>query len=314
MYATPTQQAKWYTKPMKQIALIGSKASFIDDVQEMRGLQTFMHEVLGDAASTSLVHLDQLVFVLDPSGVTVHDTANGMLLADYDAVFLRGPKMRPLSELAYCVSRSCVLGGIPFCNDYSMYYRGSKVAQTFVFYELGAPFLKTVYAADNHLLLSAAKKELGFPFILKDNVGSHGDSNYLVRSEEEAHRILLQDADVDFLAQAYCPNDRDYRLLLMGGKQLVFERRGGADTHLNNTSKGADVTPVHNVLPAEIIAKAREVSEHLGLMISGVDVMPRLDTGKLYFLEINSQPQLRTGALLEEKKQALREVWGELLH
>jgi glutathione synthase/RimK-type ligase-like ATP-grasp enzyme len=203
---------------------------------------------------------------------------------------------------AYYLSRYCAWSNTPCVSDYSIYTPADKVAQAVLFLEHGVSFLKTLYIPDHAHLIAEAEDIFGYPYILKDGMGSHGDYNYLIHSRQEAEKIIAADKTLDFLAQAYCPNDHDYRLLIMGKEYLLFERRGGAGSHLNNTSKGAQATKVPNDLPASIIRQSQELADSLGLMLAGVDIMPHRETGELYFLEVNLQPQLRTGAFLEDKK------------
>ncbi len=290
-----------------KILLVGGYASDAEENPALQEFTEYINSTLGAEAETTSIYLDQLIFTIAPGVFTMTNGLNGDQLQGFDAIYIRGPKMRLRSELAYYVSRFCKFNGIKCVNDYSLYYPGTKVAQAIKFLEAEAPFLETIYSLDKQMLATSAVQGFDFPFILKTSVGSHGDSNYLVKSQEELQQILSDEPDTKFLAQAYCPNDRDYRLLLMQDQHLIFERRGSSDTHINNTSKGGEAQHTQEALPDEIIEKARSVSQGLGLMIAGVDVMPRLDTGEFFFLEVNSQPQLRTGALLNEKQSLLRE-------
>jgi glutathione synthase/RimK-type ligase-like ATP-grasp enzyme len=194
-----------------------------------------------------------------------------------------------------------------------MYYSGSKVSQTLVFLEENVDFIPTYYANDSRVLTAYVANKVGYPYILKANNGTQGNSNYLVQSVEDAERILAGEPDIDFIAQDYCRNDRDYRLLMVGPAKLVFERRGQAGSHLNNTSKGGSAQPVpEDALQAHIVPQAQAIASRLGLVVAGFDVVPELETGKQYFLEVNSQPQLRTGMLLEQKQALVRELFREL--
>ena len=268
-----------------------------------------MNETLGHDAEIKATALDKLIFDISTEDFTIYDPETGIHAKWADTIFIRGPKMRLNSSLAYYISlyaqdkrKKCV-------NSYGLYYPGTKFSQAIIFRENGAPFLRTLYSANKQILIRAAEQTLGFPYILKTNVGSHGDSNYLVHTNKEAENILEQEPKVDFLAQVFCPNERDYRLLLVGDEHLLFERRGDSGTHLNNTSKGGQAARTDNALQPEVIELARKVAHALRLQIAGVDIMPNIDTEQLYFLEINSQPQLRSGALLAEKRALLQKYF-----
>jgi glutathione synthase/RimK-type ligase-like ATP-grasp enzyme len=143
-------------------------------------------------------------------------------------------------------------------------------------------------------------------------MGSHGDSNYLIKDKDHAEKIIKEEPETEFVAQEYCPNDRDYRILIIGNKELIFERRGGVDTHLNNTSKGGLAKIAEDDLPKDIVSKARQLALGYNLTLSGVDTMPKLDSDEYYFLEINFQPQIATGVLLDEKKLLITELLKSL--
>jgi glutathione synthase/RimK-type ligase-like ATP-grasp enzyme len=285
---------------MKQILVIGGLATDPDDRDEISRFAEGVRSQADQAAEVQYTHLDKLQFVLAPGDYRIFDTQNQRQLTDYQLVILRS-KMRTHSTLAYCLSKFLTDKGIDHFNDYSSYFNGTKLVQAVLFYDLELPFLKTVYAYDHAALIDAASRELQLPCIFKDAYGAHGNSNYLIRSREEADKVLAAEPDVQFIAQEYCPNDRDYRVLIMGEEQLVFERQGSADTHLNNTSQGASAQLAPDALPAEILQQATDIADHMQLTIAGIDVMPRLGTNDYYFLETNAQPQLFTGALLPEK-------------
>lgn len=300
------------TTKIKQLLLIGGLTDSSVDQQSLTQLYAYFKETLPDF-NISATYLDKIAFAISPEEFTAFDTQNNRDLGSFDMIYIRGPRIRLNSPYAYYVSRYAAANEIVCVNDYSIYYPGTKISQTIVFREQRAPFLKTIYCADNQIMVETAGEQLSYPFILKTNVGSHGDSNYLVTSQEDAQQRLANEPEVDFLAQEFCPNNRDYRLLLCNGESLLFERKGDGVSHINNTSKGAAATQADlAILPAEIVAKARTVADCLGLMVSGVDVMPHLDTNDYYFLEINTQPQLRTGALLEEKRMLVQHLFQQL--
>ncbi|HSX29773.1 MAG TPA: hypothetical protein VLE73_04415 [Candidatus Saccharimonadales bacterium] len=286
---------------MKQVLVIGGVSTDPADVDEITAFTAGVHSHAGDAA-VQFAHLDQLQFVFAPGDFRVFDANNNCPLSDYNLVILRS-KMRTYATLAYCLSRYLTNAGIPFFNDYSTYFTGTKLGQTVLFYEQRVPFLKTVYSLHPDLLVAAAEQELGLPFILKDSRGAQGKANYLVHSLDEARSILASGPDMQFLAQEYCPTDRDYRVLIAGGANMVFSRQGNLDTHLHNTSQGASARVATDELPESVIADARKLARRLGLSTAGIDVIPgsREHGAAFYFLEINSQPQIFTGTLLPEK-------------
>lgn len=150
--------------------------------------------------------------------------------------------------------------------------------------------------------------QLGLPFVLKDVHGSNGKQNYLVTDEASFREACRQSVDqgVRCIAQAFIPNDGDYRVLIFGGKvELVVHRRAAADTHLNNTSKGGEATLVSaDKLPAAIRSACILAARLLGRQVAGVDIVQDKKTGLWYCFEVNEAPQLASGCFTTEKHRA----------
>lgn len=297
---------------MKNVLVVSGSRQSTTDRTAMSRVGKYLSEVNGkEDYRYQISYLDDLCYVISPGNFDIYETHSGKKLNDIDIVHIQFIKRRPIRG-AFYLSRYCNWLGIACYYDYSLYFPEGKAAQAVVFLEHGVNFLKTIYTKDNLKLISFAANELGYPFILKANIASHGDHNYLIENLEQAYEVISKDAGVDFLAQQYCPNDWDYRLLLVGDDHLLFERIGEEGSHLNNTSKGAETKEVFNVLPPEIIKQSRGIADYLRLKIAGVDIMPSQGDGQYYFIEVNAQPQLRTGALTERKKQLLKNMYESL--
>ncbi|HNQ32120.1 MAG TPA: hypothetical protein PKJ68_06565, partial [Candidatus Woesebacteria bacterium] len=227
---------------MKKIHLVGGVSSDPIDYESFTLLERYTRDTLSDKATIRATFLDQIVFTIEPGTFRAFDTKNNVEMSDSDVIYIRGPQMRLRSAYAYYMSRFAAWHKIDCVNDYSLYYPGTKFAQAIYFLELGIPFLKTVYAVDKQLLAEYAEHTSGFPAVLKTNVGSHGDSNYVVRDMQDIQARLSSETGTDFLLQEFCQNDRDYRLLIVGDDMLLFERRGDITSHINNTSKGGQAT------------------------------------------------------------------------
>ena len=218
---------------MKKILIIGTRRSSRDKQPSKNAFQQYLTEAMGTTADVDVAHYDEIVFGIAPGTFTAVAPRRDIDLSGYQALVLRGRRTDD-----FFLAKFCAYHNIPCVNDYSSFFQPNKLAQATVFLEAGVPFPTTYFSADQTLLITHAAETFGYPYILKANNGTHGDSNYLIRTAAEAKQALDREPDVEFIAQEYCPNDRDYRLLLVGDNMLLFERRGGADTHLNNTSKG----------------------------------------------------------------------------
>ena len=257
------------------------------------------------------VKFDQIFVEIKPDKFTVSELKTNRDIASYDLVIFRG-KVRPNAELAYVISRYLIIKKKKFWNDYSIYRPPSKLAQAVLFYEFKVPFLQCLYSLDRKALKQKAISELEFPLILKDNYGSHGYNNYFIKSKQELSKLLTENMTVNFIVQKYCPNDGDYRVLVMGDKApLQIHRKSVAGSHLNNTSQGGSAKlSVH--LPAKVLNQSRKLARSLGMTVAGIDILEDSSNGQYYFLEINSQPQLITGSFIKEKKQQLLKLLDTL--
>jgi glutathione synthase/RimK-type ligase-like ATP-grasp enzyme len=271
-----------------------------------------MPTVLGTGYKVRFTRITNLQLIVGTGNLEIYDAAHHISLREMDLIALHG-QIRHDRDMAYALSRFCAWHHIPSFNDFSGYFPGTKVGQAVVFAEHGVRIPTTVFAMDQERFLACIEKELGYPCIVKNADGTQGKSNYLVRSPDEARQKLRAEPGITFIAQEYCPNDRDYRLILTPGQQLAFERRGPADSHLNNTSQGGSATIVTDRIPAEVIGQSRAIAKALGLTLAGVDIMPHLKTGEFYFIEVNSQPQLFTGALLEAKEPLVKGLFLDVL-
>lgn len=287
---------------MKRVAAIGGVSSSHADINEIQAYATGLQAISPHTVVVDDINLDALYVVVAPNDFRIHDTTHDRPFEAYSMVILRS-KMRSHATLAYCLSHFCASKDIPHFNSYANYATGTKLYQAVVFHQLGLPFLKTVYAMRHDVLLQAVERELSLPFVLKDMQGAHGNSNYLIHSLDEARSALAAEPEVQFIAQEFCPNEKDYRVLVFDDEHLVFARQSSSDTHINNTSQGAKAVLAPKEVPANMLGQAHALARHMHLAVAGVDVMPHAVTGAFYFLEVNSQPQLFTGALLAEKQE-----------
>ncbi len=279
------------------------------DEKEMQ--RAFIQNIVGEDVYCYAAFMDDICYTIGPGYFHAYDTRNNIDLDGIDIVFIRGMQRVDVSA-AYHLSKYCAWVKKPCVTEYTSYTPADKVAQTILFLEHDVNFLKTLYIPDSMRLTDKAEETFGYPYILKATLGTHGHDNYLIHSRQEAERVIAKSPGIDFLTQEFCPNEFDYRLLIVGKNQLLFERRSEDQSHLNNTSRGGRATLATSDLPAKIVKQSRGLAQELGLMLAGIDIIPHKETGELYFLEVNLQPQLRTGAFQSEKKELLRKLFEDL--
>jgi RimK family alpha-L-glutamate ligase len=139
------------------------------------------------------------------------------------------------------------------------------------------------YDYDGNLkYLENLKKELEFPFIVKENFGSLGQQIYLIENENQLFEIEDKLRYKPHIYQEYISYEKgvDYRLILIGNKVIASMKR------INNTSfkanvaqggKGFNFTPSNTMMESAISA-----SKILGLDYCAID----------FVLDKNEQPLL----------------------
>lgn len=136
-------------------------------------------------------------------------------------------------------------------------------------------------------------KELGFPMIAKAIRSQRNEAIYILRSVRDFEKLTggLND---QLLFQQYIDIEKEFRLLVIGGKVAVLERKSKRD--YNNTK-------VEYIDPNEpsVFLKLNEVSKQmkdlavrcarlLSLDMAGIDICVERETGKTYVFEVNRGP------------------------
>lgn len=291
---------------MSKVLILGGLSTDEDRSEYGQSLSKFI-----DGHEFDVANFDELTFSIGPSKFSIIVSKLGKELLSYDLVMFRGA-VRGHRDLAYIISRYMSLHNKQFFNDYSVYRSPTKLAQAAYFFEQKVPFVNTYFALNSVDYRQLIDDNLNYPFILKDNVGSHGQNNFLIKSPEELEEKLKNNSTIQFIAQDFHPNECDYRVLVMGDiKPLIIKRKAANGSHLNNTSQGGAADLVED-LPGELLAQSIRLAKNAGMMLAGVDILPNLETGTHYFLEMNSQPQILTGAFVTEKLNKLALLLGSL--
>jgi glutathione synthase/RimK-type ligase-like ATP-grasp enzyme len=289
------------------ILLIGNKFT-LDSPEEYYGdYAEFFETALGYSkqdGSIKYTFMDDLIISVGDDKFSIYDTRNESDLNAYDLLLIRGRGFKNKYDIVKAISSYGNINGIPVVNNYSQYSDFSKLSQAVQFYELGMPVASTVLVT-KAVLDGKAELNFGFPCIMKAAYGAHGIDNYLVNDLSEVREIAAKTYKKYFVLQRFIPNDKDYRILVIGDEKVVIERSASSGSHLNNTSQGGSaVLASLDDIPKDFIGKIKDLMRRLGMTVAGADVLADKETGKFFFLEINSQPQLMTGASVDEKAKA----------
>ena len=172
--------------------------------------------------------------------------------------------------------------------------------------EAGIPVPKTVYGSLWFLYQIAADHKFGFPLILKGSGGDRGTRVFKADNLGELERLVrdLRKTETEegkrYMLQEYIENKGDYRVLVLGDKVLgVMKRTALGGDFRNNFSMWGSVEV--SDLPEEIKRMAVEAAKICGLLVAGVDIVPKSKikdqkskTWNDYaVLEVNKGPQFR---------------------
>ncbi len=290
------------------ILLIGNKETSDNPEQYYGEYAAFFDKAIGYSKSDSSISFtlfDDLIIGVGDNEFSIFDDRTQKDLADYQLILIRGKSFRNLFDVVKSISSYAKYKKIPVVNDYSGFRDSSKLTQAVQFFELGLPVAKSVYVTPA-VIKNSRLLGFDFPCIMKATLGAHGNDNYLVSSIEEATKIYNESPGKPFILQRFVPNNNDYRVLIVGDEVLIIGRQAVEGSHLNNTSQGGQaLLASDSEVPAEIIEGAKKVMKSLDMTVAGVDVLADENTGEFFFLEVNSQPQLMSGAFIEEKAKAI---------
>lgn len=166
--------------------------------------------------------------------------------------------------------------------------------------------------------LDLIEARLGYPFVLKECLGSLGSGVYLAKNREEAENILKNVGGRDMLAQEFIrPASQDYysdiRVYMAGDKCIAAMERYSRDDFRTNVGAGGSVKK-YEITDEELLLCQR-VMKKLGLTFGGVDIL-HSDRGPL-ICEVNSNAQFNalrdiSGVRVEAEiiDEILKKVYG----
>jgi|GEM_PF-426820 len=266
--------------------------------------------VAPNATEIDACFLEDIAFLYDGLELKLHDVARDSPIESYDAIFMFGWfKTKQLEDIALALAVYAEHKRIPFYNSEARHNRSRTKLSQYVFAAVNGvamvPFIFLHYGQTIESLLD--KADISYPFILKSAMASRGRDNYLVQSSHQLSEIIKQNPEIPYVAQAFVPNEGDYRVIVLGGKvSLVMHRKSVSGSHINNTSQGGQATLVDPAaVSPQLLSDSVTISRLLNREITGVDMIVHRETGQHYFLEANNMPQLSTGSFVDEKMRSV---------
>ena len=272
----------------KILLLAGTKLSVskkIDPlINEMNRL--FPHSDLRFKASA----LSQLGFWVSNTEASIRDPEGNFDIADFDLVVFRiigDYKEEAMAAAIYLTNKNKKFIDSEYPRTFG------KLGSIMRHWDAGLSVPDTIYGP-NDFLMNELGSRIGLPAVAKSINGRKGRDNYLVRSTSDLADVLVDaNHNINFMVQKYIPNNGDYRVLVMDGRDAVVSlREGDGSTHLNNVSAGGTekLVGIDDIMPE--VKLARQAAKKEGLQVAGVDIITDKNTGQPYILEVNRAPQL----------------------
>lgn len=290
-----------------KILLLGNDRTIQQEPQYYDLYKKFVSDTLpiGTDNQVDFAYIEDLIIQIRNDNFSIMHPQTNYEMKGYDLVFIRGIKFRPSLDVLKVVSTYCRLNKIKIINEYGQGRDGSKLSQAVQFYEHQLPIPPTWFI-NRGAIACLDSLELTFPMVMKAVLGTRGENNFLVTSTDEIRTIYGQNGALNFVLQQAIPNDGDYRYLVIGEDSILIHRKAQDGSHLNNTSQGAKATLQDvSVIPQDLRERFSLYLVAQALTTGGIDVLQDKNNGEWYVLEVNSQPQLTTGAFLEEKKKLM---------
>lgn len=300
----------------KKILILGRRDDREDyDTSDrlITNLDGHQHDVIYESC-----FLEELAYIFDGQNLSITNTRTNQDIEQYDGVFLLGWfKLRRHEDVAHSVALYMRAKGKKILNSEAIHTRSRTKLSQYVACALNGISQAHFIFIDDADKLAELVQKLGveYPLIVKSITANRGNDNFLV-SDEKSLTDTLESSDKALIVQGYIPNNGDYRVIVMGDHvPLIIHRKSTSNSHLHNTSKGAEATLVElGALPAKMLQDCIAISKLIGREITGVDMIIDENTGQHYLLEINNIPQLSTGSFIEEKAKALNHFFEQWIN
>ncbi len=136
-------------------------------------------------------------------------------------------------------------------------------------------------------------KKLGFPMIAKAVCSQRNEAIYVLKNARDFAR-LTGESNNEFLFQKYIDIEKEFRLLVMGEKVAVLERKSKRNyDHFKVEYTDPNEPSVFlklNKASKQMKDLAVKCTKLLSLDVAGIDICVEKETGKNYVFEVNRGP------------------------
>jgi len=265
----------------------------------------------------SLARFSDLYFEISDKDIRIE--VEDVPIENFDLVYFRraGDKFSVLaSSLAVCLKEL----GIKFIDSTwsEIGPIGSKLTSLIRLAQAGLPIFPTIYIWQTNIEKYQDRiiDKFGYPLIAKELFIQRGKGVFLIKSKEDYKKFPLQDkdgTDSKFMFQKFIRIKDEYRVLVLGSKAAVWERKviteKGEFRH--NIALGAveEFMPIDKI-PNQIAEVAVNGSKALNLQVAGVDVAVEDKTGKVWLVEVNRGPGITYDTKISPEMAEIAEYLG----
>lgn len=216
---------------------------------------------------------------------------------------------------SYIFSKYLETKNIPFVDSYHAFTRErGKLIQMFLLATNGVNIPKTYYSPVYDLAkIRNAINFLNFPIVIKLTNKERGKGVFLAKNEKDLCRTLNKNKKEELILQEFVDNDFDYRILVLGYKTKLGEKRIRTDEKefRNNTCLGArEEFLTAGAIPKEIRRISEQSAKIMNIQVCGVDVIESRK-GKAYVIETNFAPSFTLGDKVSDELNQLADYLKE---
>lgn len=280
---------------MKKILIL------VDKVGKKKELfaQLVAERLKGENVQIVLARFSDLYFEI--YGKDINIEIEGMPITDFDLVYFRraGEKFSVLaSTLAVCLKEKKIKFIDTSWSEIGPI--GSKFTALVRLAKAGLPVFPTIYVwqTDIEKYRDRIIKKFGFPLIAKELSMQRGKGVFKIDANEDFNKLPMKDndnGDNQFLFQKFFNLESEYRILVLGDKAAVWERKvitmPGEFRHNIALGAAEEFLPIGKI-SKELANVAVRGAKTLNIQIAGVDVCVEKGTGKPYLVEVNRGPGL----------------------
>lgn len=296
-------------------------AIFTRDIPESVAFFEKVSSQAKGSISYDCMNYDSLLFYINGAATKVQTVESGTDIASYDYTYFKNHHDR---ELACAAATYLQFKGRSFADqEFATFMSGSKLSEYMKLACYGIPVPPTLCAKTSVLLdrFEFIEETLGLPFVLKATGSDKGKDNYLISERADFVKILKDDKEqYVWCAQKYIPNDGFYRFCALHKEVSLAVWRAAVPhenrlkQHLNKPRGSANASKVSlDSLPGDAEHLALKAASCMNRQVAGVDLIQDKASEKWYILEVNNDPQIRSGSFPDEKVKMMADFFEKEL-